>query len=171
MLKFAELEVFVLKRVICCLIVICLLLCVVPTAFAAGSVAWGGPSVVRAGDTITVTFYAGGGIYGGSGTVTYDPTVLTPQAYSQNVGGSWVVESNGDNFVFYDNSMSSPISDGQAIFSATFAVSPTVAEGTVIGVVASGATLSDGAQDMAMGSPYYSATIAPPLSTTAIWLP
>ena len=28
-----------------------------------------GPSVVRAGDTITLSFSAGGGIYGGSGSV------------------------------------------------------------------------------------------------------
>ena len=58
---------------------------------AAGSVSLSGPSTVRAGDSITVTFYAGGGIYGGNGTVVYDGALLTLQGYTPQVGGSWAV--------------------------------------------------------------------------------
>ena len=47
---------------------------VLGTAFgvlAAGSASLSGPDTVRAGDTVTLSFYAGGGIYGGSGQLVY----------------------------------------------------------------------------------------------------
>ena len=153
-----------MKKIISCLIVIALVVSLVPAAFAAGSASLSGPSVVRAGDTITLSFSAGGGIYGGSGSVSYDASQLTLQGYSQTVGGSWVVEFNGNNFVFYDNSMASPINGSATIFTATFAVNSGLATGTGVSVSASGVTLSDGQQDMGAGSPTYSTTIAAPLS-------
>ena len=153
-----------MKKIISILLVVALLVSVTPSAFAAGSAWMSGPSVVRAGDTITVTFYAGGGIFGGSGSVAYDGSLLTLQGYSQAVGGSWAVEFNGNNFVFYDNSMASPINDGTAIFTATFKVNGSVAAGTAVTVTASGVTLSDGQSDTDAGSPSYSVTIAEPLS-------
>lgn len=146
------------------MIVFALILSMVPAALAAGSASLTGPSVVRAGDTITLSFSAGGGIYGGSGSVSFDSSQLTLQGYSQSVGGSWAVEFNGNNFVFYDNSMASPINGSTVIFTATFKVSDNLATGTGISVTASGVTLSDGDQDMNAGSPTYSATIAAPLS-------
>lgn len=153
-----------MKKIFSLILVLAVLLCLAPTAFAAGSAYWGGPSTVRAGDTISLTFYAGGGIYGGSGTVSYDSSLLTLKGYSSAIGGSWAVEFGGNRFVFYDNSMSSPISGSAAIFKATFVVNASVAPGTQISVSASGATVSDGQQDFGVGSPTYSATIAPPLS-------
>ena len=153
-----------MKKIISILLVIALVASVAPAAFAAGSAWLSGPSVVRAGDTITLTFYAGGGIYGGSGSVSYDGSLLTLQGYSQSVGGSWAVEFNGNNFVFYDNSMASPINDSTAIFTATFQVNGGVAAGTGVTVTASGVTLSDGQADTDAGSPSYSVTIAEPLS-------
>lgn len=144
--------------------VIILLASTVLCVHAAGSASANGPSVVRAGDTITVSFVAGGGILGGSGSVSYDTSVLTLQKYTQVIGGSWVVEFNGNNFVFYDNNMNSPISGSSTIFTATFQVSPTVAEGTDISVAFTGITLSDGTADTVIGTRTYSATIAPPLS-------
>lgn len=153
-----------MKKIISILLVIALVASIAPAAFAAGSAWLSGPSVVRAGDTITLTFYAGGGIYGGSGSVSYDGSLLTLQGYSQSVGGSWAVEFNGNNFVFYDNSMASPINDSTAIFTATFQVNGGVAAGTGVTVTASGVTLSDGQADTDAGSPSYSVTIAEPLS-------
>lgn len=146
------------------LMVIILLASTVLCVHAAGSASANGPSVVRAGDTITVSFVAGGGILGGSGSVSYDASVLTLQKYTQVIGGSWVVEFNGNNFVFYDNNMNSPISSSSTIFTATFKVSPTVAEGTEISVAFTGITLSDGTADTVVGTRTYSTTIAPPLS-------
>lgn len=153
-----------MKKVICFLIVLALVASLAPMAFAAGSASMSGPSVVRAGDTITVSFSAGGGIYGGSGSVSFDSSQLTLQGYSQSVGGSWVVEFNGNTFVFYDNSMASPINGSTTIFTATFQVNSNLATGTAVSVTASGVTLSDGQADIGAGSPAYSTTIAAPLS-------
>lgn len=153
-----------MKKIVSVLLVIALVASFAPAAFAAGSAWMSGPSVVRAGDVITVTFYAGGGIFGGSGSVSYDASQLTLQGYSQAVGGSWAVEFNGNNFVFYDNSMASPINDGTAIFTAAFQVNGGVAPGTGVTVTASGVTLSDGQADTGAGSPSYSVTVAEPLS-------
>lgn len=153
-----------MKKIFSVILVLAALFCMVIPASAAGSAYWGGPKTVRAGDTISLTFYAGGGIYGGSGTVSYDSSVLTLKSFSAAIGGSWAVEFGGSRFVFYDNSMASPISGSAAIFKATFVVNSSVAPGTNISVSASGVTLSDGQQDFGAGSPTYSATIAPPLS-------
>ena len=152
-----------MKKSICVVLILLLLIAVAPSAMAAGTAYMSGPGTVRAGDTITVSFYAGGGIFGGSGSVSYDTSLLTLQGYNQAIGGSWVVEFSGNNFVFYDNSMSSPVS-GAVIFTATFVVNASIGEGTAISVSANNVTLSDGKQDMAMGTCTYSATIAPPLS-------
>lgn len=146
------------------IVIILLLTMLVPCVHAAGSAYMSGPGTVRAGDTITVSFVAGGGILGGSGAVSYDPTVLTLQSYSQVIGGSWAVEFSGNNFVFYDNNMNSPIEGSATIFQATFIVNSALAAGTDIAVTATGVTLSDGNADTVVGSCTYSATIAPPLS-------
>lgn len=140
------------------------MLSLTPAVLAAGSASLSGPSVVRAGDTITLSFSAGGGIYGGSGSISYDSSQLTLKSYSQSVGGSWAVEFNGNNFVFYDNSMSSPLKSSTVIFKATFVVKSSLTPGTKVSVIAKGVTLSDGSKDMSAGSPTYSVTIAEPLS-------
>ena len=141
-----------------------MLICLVPAVSAAGSASLSGPGTVRAGDTITVTFYAGGGIYGGSGSVVFDSSQLTLQGYTAAIGGSWRVEFNGNNFIFYDDSMASPINGSSAIFTAKFQVSASLKPGAEIAVTASGVTLSDGKADSGAGSPAYRKTIAPPLS-------
>lgn len=153
-----------MKKIVACFILLALLLCLVPAASAAGSAYLSGPTTVRAGDTISVTFYAGGGIYGGSGSISYDSSVLTYQGYSQLIGGSYALEFGGSYFVFYDNSMSSPISGSSGIFRMNFTVNAGVAPGTAISVTAGGVTLSDGQADVGVGSVSYSATVAAPLS-------
>lgn len=153
-----------MKKFVSCVVLLAMMLCMSFTASAAGSASLSGPSTVRAGDTITVTFYAGGGIYGGSGSVSYDSSVLTLQGYSATKGGTWAVEFSGNNFVFYDNSMANPIEGSSSIFKATFKVSSSAEPGSTISVTASGVTLSDGDSDTGVGSRSYSATIAAPLS-------
>lgn len=153
-----------MRKILIALLLVSVLLCMVPVVSAAGSAYWSGPSVVRAGDTVVLTFYAGGGIYGGSGSVSYNSEILTLQGYAPCIGGSWAVEIIGNNFVFYDNSMSSPITGSSAIFQATFQISASAQPGAEIWVKASGVTLSDGKQDMGMGTVSYSKTVAEPLS-------
>lgn len=152
------------NKALCRFCVAVLVLAMTVCVSASGSAYWKGPSVVRAGDTITLTFYAGGGILGGSGNVSYDSSKLTLQGYQQLIGGSWAVELGGSSFVFYDNSMSTPIESSKAIFSATFTVNSGLQTGESISVTATGVTLSDGEQDLPMGSVSYNATIAAPLS-------
>lgn len=153
-----------MRKLAILIVAVLLLAMLAPSAYAAGSASMQGPGIVRAGDTITVSFVAGGGILGGSGAVSYDPAVLTLQGYTQIIGGSWAVEFSRNNFVFYDNNMNSPIAGSATIFQATFLVNSTLTEGTNISVTATGVTLSDGNADAVVGSCTYSATIAPPLS-------
>ena len=153
-----------MKKLIAFLTVFILLLVLMPTAYAAGSISWKGPETVRAGDSITLTFSAGGGIYGGSGSVSYDKNQLTLKNYSASIGGSWEVEFNGDTFVFYDSNVSSALTSTTAIFKVTFTVKADLATGEEISVTVKNVKLSDGNQDISMGSKTYKATIAPPLS-------
>ena len=152
------------KRLAVCLIVAVLMISLAPQVLAAGNASLRGPGVVRAGDQITLTFYAGGGILGGSGTVVFDPSQLTLQGYTAQIGGSWVVEFSGNRFVFYDNLQKSPITGTAAIFSATFRVNAALETGTALSVSVAGVTLSNGQQDMNLGSAVYSTNIARPLS-------
>ena len=154
-----------MKKIVSFLIVLTLLLCMIPAASAAGTAYWSGPDTVRPGDTITLTFYAGGGILGGSGSVSFDPSVLTLKSYTQTIGGSWAVEFSGNTFVFYDNAMTSPITGTSSIFKAVFTVNANAPVGEALTVSATGVTVSDGQVDTGLGSVSYRATIAPPLST------
>ena len=133
---------------------------------AAGYAYMSGPDTVRAGDTITVSFVAGGGIFGGSGSLSYDSSLLTLQSCYGALGAPWAEEVAGSTFVFYDNSMASPL-DGAVVLVATFTVSPAAATGANIWVSAEGVTVSDGVSDTGVGTCTYSAAIAVPLSGNA----
>lgn len=155
------------KNVVFFLVALLLVTLLAVPAMAAGSCYMAGPDVVRAGDTVTVTFYAGGGIYGGSGSVSFDSSLLTLQGYTPKLGGNWAVEFSGNSFVFYDNSMSTPLNGTAAIFSATFQVGAQVAPGTSLSISANNVVLSDGQSDQAMGSAGWSKTVAAPLNDNA----
>lgn len=157
-----------MKKFFVCLMAMALLLAALPlSVYAAASAALTGPSVVRAGDTITLSFTAGGGIEGGTGSVSYDSSQLTLQGYSAKLSDPWVVEFAGNNFTFYDNSMVTPINSSKTIFTATFQVNASVAPGTVISVSVQNVVLSDGNTDSGQGTKTYSVTVAPPLSDNA----
>ena len=150
-----------MKKLAIFLVVVTILLSYIPTVYAAGYGSVSGPSTVRAGDTITVYYNAGGGIYGANGSISYNASQLTLQGYYSHVGGSWQGSFSGNTFLFYDDSLSSPIHGG-TIFSAVFTVNANLAPGTQVSVSVSGA-VSDGKQDSGAGGSW-SATIAPPLS-------
>ena len=153
-----------MKKILCALLTALIIFSMVPAASAAMGATWSGSPVVRPGESIALTFCAGGGIYGGSGTLSFDSSVLTLQSWSASVGGNWCVEMNGDHFVFYDNAVSTPIVGSSAIFKVVFQVAADVRPGTEISVTACNVTLSDGQRDTAMGSVSYIATVAQPLS-------
>ena len=124
-----------------------------------------GPSTVRAGDTITLNFNLNGsGIYGASGTLSYDSNQVTLTGTSQKIGSPWAVEFNGNNFVAYDNNLSNPINSNTTLFSVTFKVNSLPA-GTNIKISFTGVTASDGSADASVGTVAYSTTLAAPLST------
>ncbi len=132
---------------------------------ASASASLTGPGTVRAGDTITLSFNLNGsGIYGASGTLSYDSSQVTMTGTSQKIGSPWAVEFNGNNFVAYDNNLSSPINGNKALFTVTFKVN-SVAAGTNIKISYTGVTASDGNADANVGAVTYSTTIAAPLST------
>ena len=153
-----------MKKILCALLTALIIFSMVPAASAAMGATWSGSPVVRPGESIALTFCAGGGIYGGSGTLSFDSSVLTLQSWSASVGGNWCVEMNDDHFVFYDNAVSTPIVGSSAIFKVVFQVAADVRPGTEISVTACNVILSDGQRDTAMGSVSYIATVAQPLS-------
>lgn len=120
-----------------------------------------GPSIIRAGDTITLTFnVAGTGIYGVEGTLSYDSSQLTLVSTSQKIASPWRVEFNGNKIVAYDNNMTSPISSNKSLFTATFKVRDVTA-GTIVKV-----SCTNVKTDIAnIGTVTYQNIVAAPLSS------
>lgn len=155
-----------MKKLIAVFLAAALLVLCVPAVSAAGSVSLKGPDAVRAGDTITLTFSAGGdNIYGGQCSVSFDESQLTLKGYTtSSPGGSWKVENSGNSFVFYDDSLSTPLGGGKTIFKASFTVKD-LEPGTEVSVSVSGIKLSDeNFTDSNFGTKTYTTTILPPLS-------
>lgn len=157
-----------MKKFIKTFIFICALVAaVIPfNTFAAGaSASLTGNKTVRAGDTVTLSFnISGNGIKGASGTLSYDSSVVKLTGTKQSIGGTWAVEFNGNNFVAYDNNLTSPINGSKTLFTATFKVN-SVAAGTSIKISYNSVTASDGNADSSIGTVTYSAVTAAPLAT------
>ena len=155
-----------MKKLICTVLalILCLSLLSV-TALAAGeSATLTGPGTVRAGDTITLSLnLSGNGVFGASGTLSYDAGQLTLVGTNQAIGNGWAVEFNGNNFVAYDNNLTSPINGTATLFTVTFRVN-NVNPGIAITVSYNSVTASDGSADANIGTVSYSATVAQPLS-------
>lgn len=151
-------------------IIITLVLCLALTlpitvSAASASASLTGPGTIRAGDTITLSFNLNGsGIFGASGTLSYDSNQVTLTGTTQKIGSPWVVEFNGNNFVAYDNNLTNPINGNKTLFTVTFKVKSVVA-GTNIKVSYTGVTASDGSADANVGTVTYSKTVAAPLAT------
>ncbi len=147
-----------------CLILASSLLSV--SAFAANaSASLTGPGTVRAGDKITLSFNLGGtGIYGASGTLSYDANQLTLTGTSAKISHPWAVEFNGNNFVAYDNNLSTPINSTKTLFTATFTVKD-LEVGTTVNISCTNVKASDGSADANIGTVTYSRTVAAPLSS------
>ena len=146
-------------------VVFALQLIAVMTVSAAGSATLTGPSTVRAGDTITLTFNVNGGnTEGASGTLSYDSSQLTLSGTKQQIASPWAVEFSGNNMVAYDNDLSKPIKNNTKLFTVTFKVKSGLSTGTNIKVSFTDVRLSDGTNETNAGTVSYSAGIAAPLS-------
>ncbi len=132
---------------------------------AGASASLTGAATVRAGDTITLSFnLSGSSLFGASGVLSYDTNQVTVVETKQTVSSPWMVEFNGNNFVAYDNNLSSPINSSKTLFTITFKVKE-VAAGTNIKISYTGVTASDGSYDANIGTVTYSTTVAAPLSS------
>ncbi len=151
-----------------CIVVLCVMLLLPMTAAAASaSATLTGPTTVRAGDTVTLTFKLGGNnLAGASGTLAFDSNQLTLTGTKQSIAAPWVVEFNGKNFVAYDNNLSAPINGSKGLFTATFKVKA-VSPNTKITVSCTNVKASDGSADVDMGTVSYNVTVAAPLSGNA----
>lgn len=149
------------------MVVLLLLLCMLtPLSVSAATTTASltGPGTVRAGDTITLTFKLNGsGLYGASGTLSYDTNQLTMIGTKQSIASPWMVEFNGNNMVAYDNNLSAPINSSKDLFTVTFKVK-NVAAGTAITVSYTNVKASDGKTDANIGTVSYRVTVAAPLS-------
>ena len=155
-----------MKRVISLVVLVLILASVfaLTASAASASASLTGPGTVRAGDTITLTFNLNGsGIFGASGALSYDSSVLELKGTEQKIGNGWAVEFNGNTFVAYDNNLAKPINSSTALFTVAFKVK-SVAVGTALSVSYTGVTASDGNADANVGTVTYSATVAAPLS-------
>lgn len=146
--------------------ILCISLFAMTASAASASASLTGPGVIRAGDTITLSFnLSGSGLFGASGTLSYNSSQLTLAGTSQKIGAPWAVEFNGNNFVAYDNNLTNPINSNVTLFTVTFKVNAGVAVGTKVNVSYTDVAASDGNADTNVGTVTYSATVAAPLST------
>lgn len=150
-----------MRKIALFIVLVILLVSLAPTVHAAGYGSLSGPSTVRAGDTITLSYSIGGGVHGANGSVSYDASQLTLQSYNTATPGGWQGSFNGGTYLFYDDSLTNPVG-GATIFTVIFTVNQNLTPGTNVSVSVSG-TVSDGNQDYGAGGSW-SATIAPPLS-------
>ena len=153
-----------MKKAFCSLAALFLLVLLTIPVSAAPTSHWTGPARVRASETVTITFYAGGGIYGGSGRITYNSSQLTLVEYTPIQDGCCNVEFRSNSFIFYKKDMSSSITDAEAIFSATFRVKSSLNVGARISVTATNLYLSDSKNDIKKDDITYTAIISQPIS-------
>ena len=115
-----------MKKLICVALIaiLCVSLLAV-NAFAAGaSATLTGPTTVRAGDTITLTFNLNGsGLLGAQGVLSYDSNQVELTSTSVKIKSPWKVDFNGNTFLAYeDGNQDQPINSNTALFTATFKV-------------------------------------------------
>lgn len=131
----------------------------------AASASLTGPSTVRAGETITVSFnLSHDGSYGLTGTLNYNNSQVTLTETKCSLSG-WLVENSGNDLVIYDNNLANPLSGNTTVVTFKFKVNSSVAEGSKINISVNNINSSDGNADTSLGNATYSVTVAKPLSS------
>lgn len=159
-----------MKRIVAIFLIAMVLVTVmaVPT-MAASSFFLQGPDMVRAGDTITVTFYGGNlykGAFNGSGTMVYDSEQVTLLGYTPLMEGDWSVVFFGDSFSFSSKS-NSPLLDNVPIFSAQFQLKEDLATGSVVRIAVDQVVMNNGEYDISLGGETWWRIVVEPLSANA----
>ena len=126
-----------------------------------------GPTIVRAGNTIKLTFKVDGtGLTVISGVLNYDEDQLALSKTAVLIEGTWVVEFDGDTFRAYDETGENPINSETALFTVSFRVDDLSADTevvvSVIDIKASADPETE-AEDVEAAS--YRVSITPPQST------
>lgn len=147
------------------LVVLCISLFSISASAAPASATLTGPTTVRAGDTITLTFsLSGTGIVSASGKLSYDNNLLELKSTTQKISSAWTVDFGTNNFLAIDNKLDNPINSKTALFTVTFKVKSNVAVGTNISVSYTDIAVVTTTESK-LGTATYSATIAAPKST------
>jgi predicted secreted protein len=159
------------KFIVLMIIITVILLSAIGVNAASPTAALSGPSTVRSGDTITVTFRIGGsGILGASGELKYDSSKLTLTSTAQIIGSPWLVEFNNTagtvKFIAYDNAQTTPVNSTKDLFSMTFKVN-SLATGTNVEISTTKLEYTDGNTDVQPTNVKYSFSIAAPKSTNS----
>ena len=135
-------------------------------AFAAGaSATFTGPTTVRAGDTITLTFKLNGtGLLGAEGLLSYDENHVELMETAQKIKSPWKVDFNGKKFLAYeDGNQDQPINSETAMFTAKFKVK-NLETGTNVTISVKDVKASAGSTEK-LGEIIYTTTIAAPKSS------
>ncbi len=140
-------------------------------ASAAPSMSVSGPSTVRAGDTISVTFKVNGEKTNGVELfVKFDASQLTYSSYSASPSG-WRAETANDGkngsmkFIIYDDQQTNPLNGSKDLFTVKFKVSSNLETGTSVSVKATDIAMTDGENETTQSSAAYSVKITAPIST------
>lgn len=149
-----------MKRIIALILATALLLTTVFITVAISTTAeLSGPQYVNPGDTITLSFKVGGNnIFGVQGELSYDENQVTLIGISQAIASPWVVESNGNTFFSYDDSLENPLSSNQTVFTAEFKVNNLPID-TDLGISCINIIASDGDKDLNIADVSYSVII------------
>lgn len=159
------------KRFLTLAMVLCMIALTLPISVMAATVTASvtGPSVVRAGDTITVTVkMSGTGVVSARGEIQYDASQLEYKSNAGSLSG-WAMDIDGSAsgkvaFLGIDDKLAAPINGNSQLFVLSFAVKASVASGAKITVTAAKMEASDGTNDFAPASASYSVNTAAPLS-------
>lgn len=142
-----------------------LLAALVPQRAEAAGISFSGAGSLREGERVTVTFsISGSNILAVEANLDYDSSHLTLEDVSQEIGGGWVMDSNGSKIVLRDTTLNDPINSGTSLFSATFRVDSGTEAGTSVWASVDGVVVSDGNSDISLGSASWGADILAPLS-------
>lgn len=156
------------SRILSIALTLLLLLPLVPQRVEAAGVSLSGDSSLHPGESVTLTFSAGGSsIYALQASLNYDTDKLTMLGTSCLLGSDWNMDMSGSNIVLSDSQLNSPINNSQSVFSATFQVKDSVAAGETVSVSVDRVIASDGESDTSLGSASWSGSIASPVSSNA----
>ncbi len=145
-----------------------LVLAILPTKLQAATATLNGPTTVRAGDTITISFVVNGSdISGIQAEVTYNSSQLVFKSYSNKLPTAWKnnhTTSNGKvTLLATDDIGSSPLSKAN-VATISFKVNSSVAVGSTITITVSGKTANTSGSTTETFTATYSKKVEAPLS-------